>query len=165
MVAMSTRDAITGQLLDAYGVVHRLQHAGAVVLERIARGGGDTRWYCCDNVAALASIRGRFSPGSVVSFHFDDRMKCCVARDLPLDEIDAIIARDGECIVGRVGHDGIDIEAFDLCSSTEIAEEFPDLRDDERLVYGPFPARSCDGWNAITFILPDDDGVFRAHPH
>lgn len=162
---MSTRDEITRQLLDAYGVVHLLQRASAVVLERIARGGGETRWYCCENVAALACIRDRSRPGSVVSFYFDDRMKRCLARDLPLDEIDAIIAREGACVVGRIGHDGIDIEAFDLCSSTEIAAEFPDLRDDERLVYGPFPARSHDGRNAITFILPDDDGVFRAHPH
>lgn len=165
MVAMSTRDAITGQLLDAYGVVQRLHDASAVVLERIARGGGDTRWYCCDNVAALASVRDRFSPGSVVSFYFDDRMKRCLARDLPLDEIDAIIAREGECIVGRVGHDGIEIEAQVIYTSAEIPVEFPDMRDGERLVYGPFPARNCDGWNAITFILPDDDGVFRAHPH
>ena len=165
MAAMSTRDAITGQLLDAWGVVHRLQHAGAVVLERIARGGGDTRWYCCDNVAALTSIRDRFSPGSVVSFHFDDGMKRCLVCDLPMDEIDAIIAREGECIVGRIGHDGIDIETQVICASAEIPAEFPDLRDGERLVYGPFPAPSNDGVNAITFILPDDDGVFRAHPH
>jgi hypothetical protein len=46
----------------------------AVVLQRIARGGAATTWYRGLNQAHLDAITAQLSPGSVVSFHLDDRI-------------------------------------------------------------------------------------------
>lgn len=46
----------------------------AIVLERIACGAGATRWYFCRNEDALRAIETELSPGSVVSFFFDERI-------------------------------------------------------------------------------------------
>lgn len=162
---MTIRTSITHQLLDAYGVTRLLRSKAAIILERIARGAGAVSWYVCDCEAALDAISTRFKPGSVVSFYFDDRIKTCRAEDLPLDDIDAIIGHTGECVVGRVADNGIDIDAFGLCAASEVRTEFSGLHADAIMIYGPFPARDYSPDSAITFILPDDDGVFRAHPH
>jgi hypothetical protein len=162
---MMIRKTITSQLLDAYGVTALLRKGRAVVLERIARSGGAVSWFLCNDEKTLPDINDRFKPGSVVSFYFDDRMKICRANDLPIDDIGTIIDDTGECVVGRIADNGIDIDAVEFFSSTEIRTEFSDQHADAMLIYGPFPAREYSPSVAITFILPDDDGVFRAHPH
>lgn len=162
---MMIRKTITTQLFDAHGVTALLRKGRAIVLERIARGGGAVSWFVCSNEETLAEINDRFKPGSVVSFYFDDRIKSCRAEDLPLDDIDTIIGRTGECVVGRISDNGIDIDACDVCSSSEVRTEFSNLHADAMMIYGPFPARDYSPGSAITFILPDDDGAFRAHPH
>jgi hypothetical protein len=52
-----------------------LETSGAVVLERIARGGGATNWYSCSGQSQLEMIEARLLPGSVVSFYFDERIR------------------------------------------------------------------------------------------
>lgn len=163
--SMTIRKAITTQLFDAYGVAALLRKGRAVVLERIARGGGDVSWFACNDEETLADLNDRFRPGSVVSFCFDDRIKLCRFADLPLDDIDRIIDDTGVCVVGRIADNGIDIRAHDFYASSEIHAEFADLNAEAAMIYGPFPARDYTPGSAITFILPDDDGVFRAHPH
>jgi hypothetical protein len=162
---MTIKTSITHQLLDAYGVNRLLIDKAAIILERIARGGGAVSWYACDCEASLDAISTRFKPGSVVSFYFDDRIKTCCAEDLPLDEIDTIIELVGECVVGIIGDNGIDIDARDFCLASEIPTEFEGLHAGSRMIYGAFPERAYTPNSAITFILPDEDGVFRAHPH
>lgn len=162
---MTIRASITDQLFNAYGVKTLLQRRYAIVLERIAMSAGATSWFLCDEETALSTINARLKPGSVVSFYFDDRIKICRAKDLPLDEIDSIIERTGECVVGRIADNGIDIEAYGFHLSSEIRMDFDGLHADSRMAYGPFPGRDHTTDSAITFILPDDDGVFRAHPH
>jgi hypothetical protein len=162
---MTIMKSITHQLLDAYGVTRLLRDKAAIILERIARGGGAVSWYVCECEAALDAISARFKPGSVISFYFDDRIKTCRAKDLPLDEIGTIIELVGECVVGKIADNGIDIDAYDFCLSSEIRTGFGDPHPESRMIYGAFPERAYTPNSAITFILPDEDGIFRAHPH
>ena len=53
----------------------RLESAGAIVLERVARGGGATNWYCCDSRSSLTTLESLLLPGSVVTFYFDGRFR------------------------------------------------------------------------------------------
>jgi hypothetical protein len=48
---------------------------GAVVLERIARGAGATRWYSLRDPEKLHALAERLTPGSSLSFYFDDRVR------------------------------------------------------------------------------------------
>jgi hypothetical protein len=52
-----------------------LSAKSGVVLERIARGGGATNWYYCPKKSSLEVVESKFSPGSIVSFYFDDRIR------------------------------------------------------------------------------------------
>lgn len=54
-----------------------LRTRSAVVLERIAMGGGNTNWYFCFGLEALEEIISRLTPGSCISFYFDDRVQLC----------------------------------------------------------------------------------------
>jgi hypothetical protein len=46
-----------------------------VVLERLARAAGATKWYVLFNPAQVEEIAGGLSPGSSVSFYFDGRLE------------------------------------------------------------------------------------------
>jgi hypothetical protein len=61
---MTIMKSITHQLLDAYGVTRLLRDKAAIILERIARGGGAVSWCVCECEAALDAISARFKPGS-----------------------------------------------------------------------------------------------------
>lgn len=162
---MSRQKEITSQLLAAYGVISRMEVAAAVVLERVARGAGETSWYFCASKDDLAYVVDAFRPGSVVSFYFDDRMKLSTFGDLPRHCIDEIASRDGDCVVGMIKENGIDIDVGFVASSMSLDEDFEVHSTDSMFIYGAFPARDCDGYAAVTFVLPDEDGIFRPHPH
>jgi hypothetical protein len=69
-------------MLSATSIGERLETRCAVVLERIARGGGATKWYECADESRLPALISRFSPGSVVSFYFDGRIQSDVYSDV-----------------------------------------------------------------------------------
>lgn len=143
----------------------QLRDRPAVVLERIARGGGATNWWYLRRPPDLDEVLSRVRPGSVVSFYFDGRMPV-----LPLDEetpqqIGAILDRAGECVVGWVVPGTAAVEVDFLTTRAEVAEFICSAPADAELLFGPFPARDNDGVNAFTVTLPDADGVVRAHPH
>src|SRR5277367_4911196 len=56
-------------------IIERLKATDAVILERLARGGGSTNWYHCPDENHLEAIEARLRPGSLVSFYFDDRIQ------------------------------------------------------------------------------------------
>ncbi len=149
------------------GVYSRLDAApsGMVVLERIARGGGATRWYVCRDREALTALAAVLSPGSVVSFYFDGRI-----AELPYSpglrvEVERIMRDSGEAVLAQPGPDGLELEVEFVTSLGEY-DEFAEVLGSHSTVFvGAFPARDDDGVNAITLTLPDKDGVVRAHPH
>lgn len=149
------------------GVRERLDTApgGAVVLERIARGGGATRWFVCHDRGALDAIAARLSPGSVVSFYFDDRIDERRFEPGLRSEVERIVRETGEAILAQLGPDSLELEIEYVTALSEFDEYAETLGSDSTLFVGTFPARDNDGVNAITVTIPDRDGVVRAHPH
>lgn len=152
-------------LIDARSIGERLNGHDAVVLSRPARGGGGNDWFYCRDAAALQEIAERLSPGSVVSFYFDDRLRFRPNEGDAAQELELIIQSDREVVVGRVADDGLLIDVEYLSGPTEVAEFLSQVPIGSSFLCGPFPGRDDDGINAITMTLPDNDGIVRAHPH
>lgn len=146
-------------------IIDRLAATSAVILERIARGGGATKWYYCVDRNHLQSVETQLSPGSAVSFYFDDRMRSDFYSTELKSRVETIIAETGEAVVGVLCEDGMHINVEIIAGLHELAEFVSTLGPTSRVFYGAFPARDNDGIRAVTVVLPDADGVVRAHPH
>jgi hypothetical protein len=154
---------LTRAAIDATPIPQRCREASAVVLERIARGGGETRWYLITTPADLSEVIELLRPGSAVSFYFDGR----IAESDPTsakDEILAIAARDINAVVAAYG-DEPELRVDFVSGAADLADFVAELCPDERFLFGPFPGRDNDGFAAVTLDLPDPDGVVRPHPH
>ena len=151
--------------VTATRIVELLRSKPAVILERIAKGGGATNWYYCNDETKLEAITSILSPGSVVSFYFDDRIRKSRYTPELITEIQSSIQETGEVVVGFLATDLIHIEASVVVSHDELVELMSSLTSSVELFYGVFPARDNDGVSAITLQLPDLDGVTRSHPH
>jgi len=162
---MNLMRSITFQLFEAYAIKSLLLKRNAVLLERIALSGGRTVWYYCKSPYDLDVIGERLCPGSVISFYFDDRIKISQFNDLVKNEINNVIKIEKECVFGFLKDDKLEIEMNFIESISEIDRNFINDFKEQVFFYGPFPKRDYDGVDSVTFILPDDDGVFRAHAH
>jgi hypothetical protein len=159
-------DSLALASISASEVPTMLRRRGAaVVLERIARGGGATSWYFCRSEQDLAKVASRLSPGSVVSFYFDDRIARLNERHLLQSRLDDVMKASVDCVVGALEVDGISISVDFVTTVRELEEFLSDHEDSSVFFVGEFPARESDGENAVTFTLPDKDGVIRSHPH
>jgi hypothetical protein len=150
--------------ITAAGVHRRLAEDDAIVLERLARGAGATRWYRVATTEDLAALAGRVRPGSLVSFYFDDRIANSLVSQAVRDRVMAIAAQDHDAVVAAGGAD-IDLRTDFVSDSAELEEFLQSLAPGESLFYGRFPAADDDGHAAITVVLPDADGVVRPHPY
>ena len=137
----------------------------AVVLERIARGGGATEWYYCRGTSDLDAVERSLSPGSVVSFYFDGRIRSSSNAPPVLADIEKIIDDTGDAVVGVVGEDGVKMSVEVVVSREDLVEFMSTIGPASRVFYGAFPARDDDGSRAVTITLPDRDGISRSHPH
>lgn len=155
----------TNAAFAASPAAERLGSHSAVILERLARGGGATRWYHCTSVPDLEEIKSRLSPGSIVSLYFDDRIKRAERSRKVEDELHSILAATGEVLVGASARDPLIIEMECVSGPNELAELLAQVPPKAGLFYGSFPARDNDGSRAITLDLPDIDGIQRPHPH
>ena len=151
--------------LAATPVIELLGARAAVVLERIARGGGATKWYYCPDKAHLEALEAQLSPGSVVSFYFDDRVRSAIYSPELKSAVEGIIAETGEAIIGALGEDRLHIDVEILTGARELAEFASTTSLTSRVFYGAFPARDNDGTRAVTMVIPDADGIARCHPH
>jgi hypothetical protein len=136
-----------------------------VVLERIAYGAGLVNWYVCAGEQEFDVIVEELSPGSVVSFYFDDRIALRAYTPQLRAEMLATIDRTGDVQVGFMPIDGIHLSMEVVGHPLEVDEVADTIGSRSVLYCGAFPARDDDGVNAITVTMPDKDGVVRAHPH
>jgi hypothetical protein len=143
----------------------RLAIGGAIVYERIAAGGGASRWYYCHNVVELDTIADAFRPGSLVSFYFDDRIKRTTYSPRLLETISEMISKHGEIVFGVLAPDGLRNEAEYPGSIDDLCDTLPSLGPSSQVFYGPIPGQDNDGTEATTVVLPDSDGVVRDHPY
>jgi len=142
-----------------------LESQAAVVLERIAMGAGSTRWYYCRKASQLGAIEARLRPGSVVSFYFDKRIRSAAYSPEVKPEMLNIIDRTRDVVVGLLSEDQLELHVDFVTSAGELDELTNRLDPKTQVFYGAFPSRDNDGIDAVTVVLPDVDGIVRAHPH
>jgi hypothetical protein len=159
-----TTDAIRAAI-DATPVARLLSDRPAVVLERIARGGGATRWYHLERAGDLSVLFDLLTPGSAVSFYFDGRLDWRRMDDEVVDVILDLVHANGEAVVGVLSADQVTIDVEFVAGLGDLTEFLGSFGNGAWLLVGNFPARDNDGENAITVELPDADGVLRRHPH
>src|SRR6185295_5183911 len=92
--------SIVSATLANTSIAARLQREQAVVLERMARGGGATRWYYCRDQSCLGAIEGLLSPGAAVSFYFDNRIRHSRYSQELEDRLGDAIRDVGEMVLG-----------------------------------------------------------------
>ena len=151
--------------LAATPICARLEAEEAVVLERLARGGGATNWYFCRNQSCLGDIERLLSPGSVVSFYFDGRICRATSSTEIGKSIGRLLSSSGEVLAGTPETEGQRISMEIISGPVELEEFLSSLVEGALTFYGLFPARDDDGSGAVTATLPDNDGTVRAHPH
>jgi hypothetical protein len=157
--------AIARSVIDSTAAADLLERQSpAVVLERIARGGGATNWFLLRTPDDLEALSNRLRPGSCVSFYFDDRFTLGAMDADTRAAILDIAALDSSAILGAVSASTIEI-SVDFPSGKNELDEFLSDHEATSFVYGRFPGRDDDSTRAVTVTLPDADGVTRAHPH
>lgn len=146
-------------------IVERLQYTEAVVLERIARGGGSVNWYYCRNLKEMSDIEELLLPGSTVSFYFDRRIRHSSWSSELKKELEDAIGKNSEIIVGTLENNEKCIDVTIVVSRNDLDDLLSTFSSVIEVFYGPFPSADNDGYQAVTVILPDNDGIVRYHPH
>jgi hypothetical protein len=157
--------ALALRAIEATAVPRLLRDHTAVALERLARGGGATRWFFIGGPEQLLVLADRLSPGSSLSFYFDDRIAFSPFGSEVAEEILRIAAEEGDAVVGRLSPGELEIAMEFVSGPSDLDDVSRSLGADERVFYGRFPARDSDSVHAVTLDLPDADGVVRRHPH
>lgn len=165
MTSTPSYSPIALRAVEATAVPHLLQKSAAIALERLARGGGATRWYFVERPEQLTALANRLSPGSSISFYFDHRIAHGPFSSQVTAEILRVAADDGDAVVGQLGPNGLEIEMDFVAGRSDLDSASKLFGPGEHVFYGRFPARDNDSVNAVTIDLPDRDGVTRNHPH
>ena len=158
-------NAIVRSALDRTAVRQLLTDRPAVVLERVARGAGATRWFYLASVRDLDTASDRLAPGSRVSFYFDSRIAAYPMNDATVTRILDLITSTGDVVLGTLGADGLEIFVHLVAGTNELGEFTEEVAHGAEVFIGAFPAADNDDHDAVTLTLPDRDGVTRSHPH
>ena len=136
-----------------------------IILERLARGGGATRWFFARSPAELELIFDALRGGSCVSFYFANQLHVETdteaARQRMFDEITA----EKELVLGYPSAGSIEVDMEIISGPGELAELLMHHPEGSLIVWGKWPARSDDGHDGITFNLVRRGGILRTHPH
>lgn len=136
-----------------------------VVLERLPRGGGSTRWFYVESSAALSSVLDLLVPASRVSFYFDDRIAEFELNAELTNIVARLLEQHGEIVVGTMPVNGVEIDVDFATSPHEVVEHLELAPSPYRVFVGAYPAADNDGVGAITALVPDADGSVRREPH
>lgn len=137
--------------------------ACAVVVERVARGGGATRWFACQTLDDVRAVLPQLRPGGRVGFFFDDRIRRTTYSDTLEEEIWSRLSRDGELFLGRERPPSLELE-IELLDLRDCSESLARVRNGEVVYLGAFPTFEDDGHACVVFTPPDPDGVVRPQP-
>ena len=136
-----------------------------IVLECIARGGGATRWYSVDAAAQLPELARQVRHGSRLSFYFGRQFERRVYATPVLNEILRDAAPQHDVVIATPKVDGLKLDVGLICGEADL-DDYPDiLRAGATLFFGLGPPRMTDDDTLVTVVLPDRDGVVRAHPY
>ena len=162
---MTSFDRLVRRAVEQTAVPRLLLQHPAIVLERVARAAGATRWFRITSDHDLQLLYERLAPGSTVSFYFDDRIAPHLHGDETVALIMDLVASHGDAVVGTLCADGLNIYVQFVAGANELGEVTEGLAPGSHLFVGAFPEAGNDGRNAVTVVLPDADGMTRVHPH
>jgi hypothetical protein len=151
-------------ILRTHGIDRRVALSPAIVVERLARGGGATNWYAIAGSYQLDEFVSLVRPGSRVSFYFDDRLRWMALDDAAITVATEAIASTGDVVIAHRQAGTTLLRAAIVSGPVELAEHAR-ASEREAVLVGRFPAPDNDGVSAFTIDLPDFDGVVRRHPH
>lgn len=137
--------------------------APIVVVERLARGGGASRWFACRSLKEIEQILPEFRSGSRVGFFFDDRIRREPYSETLEQTIWAELADGGDVFLGREmpSNFELDVQHLDL---TDCEDTLAHIPSGEIVYLGAFPLFDDDGVSCVVFTPPDSVGVVRPQP-
>lgn len=148
----------------------RGEGAAVLLLERWARGAGQTSWYLLTTRDAIDQVRHALRPGSeVFAYPRPDLPVVGLAGDAELRTRAQSLLRETrrpDEVVGLTERDGtpeLDADFFTDAEAEELDEWLEAVRG-RRVWLGKYPARP-EGSDALIGVVPDFDGVARAHPY
>jgi hypothetical protein len=140
-----------------------------LLLERWARGAGQTSWYLVADRPAIEEAKAAVRPGSeVLGYQDPDLPVVGLAGDPGLWTTAQSLLRETRRpveVVGLAERDGtpeLDADFFTDAQADELNEWLEAVRG-RRVWLGKYPARP-EGPDALIAVVPDSDGVARAHP-
>lgn len=142
----------------------KLVSSSAIVLERLARGGGATNWYFCRDEQSLMWLEACVQPGSELRVRFDSLVRKLPPNADSLAFIRRVVAAGGETVVGYLCEDGFGIAMESVLGDSELSRLWAEMPRSADLFCGTFPPPETSDM-AVTLVLPDADGVVRRHPH
>ena len=137
----------------------------AVVLERLPRGGGATRWFSCETAAELRSVFAVLRPASRVSFYFDGRISQCSYDARLAETVARLLVDQGEIVLGTMSADGVEIDVDFPSTIHEVDAQLAAAGSPARVFVGQFPAADNNDRDAFTVLVPDADGSVRSESH
>jgi hypothetical protein len=136
-----------------------------VVLERLARGGGATRWFFARSLAELEPVFEVLRGGSCVSFYFANQLHVETDTEAARQRMFKEITLEEELVLGYPSAVSVEVDMELISGPGELAEQLMHHPEGSLIVWGKWPARANDGSDGITVNLVDADGILRAHPH
>lgn len=115
----------------------------------------------------LTALCRRLRPGSWVSFYFDSRIAKVTFDASARAALQAWAQRDIDAVLLTIVPDDFELDYWTIGGEQDLAdlESDGDLNAGEEVYIGRYPGPDNDGTNAITIVLPDEDGVVRNHPY
>lgn len=126
-----------------------------VVLERIAFGAGETRWYVTADPRQLETLLSGMALGSAVSCYFDERIKRSTWSMMTRAQVLDLAKSTGDCVVARASAGSNRLDAVLITGEDDLDEFLSDLGADADIYFGVFPARDDDGVDAVSWVVAD----------
>ena len=137
-----------------------------VVLERLARGGGDHRWFYATKIEEIEAVFSMLRGGSWVSFYFGDDLAVESLSEDTVGRMFEVVQAAGEIVLCTPTQGRVDVDDRGLPTGPPgLAEALSFIRPGSLVIWGRFPGPEDDGESAISIRLVDRDGVLRPHPH
>lgn len=155
------------QLRSDSGLTRRLSSSWReiVILERLARGGGATRWFFARSRVELDLVFDVLHGGSCVSFYFSNQLHVENDTEPVRQRMFEEITSEKELVLGYPSAAGVEVDMELISGPGELAEQLMHHPEGSLAIWGKWPAREDDGHDGITINLIDADGTLRTHPH
>lgn len=162
---VTDENAMIRQVRNSEGVMARLRGPWRriVLLERIARGAGATRWYLLHDRSAFEQVIAALRPGSRVTFYFRGPMHTEPLSEEVQGAMFEAVGEHDEIVIAFPVPGQLELRAELVSGPSELTDFLMQPDPPADVVWGAFPG--TEELDSFTVELVDADGVLRAHPH